>query len=68
MYPCQPGMDLYRIANCLVAAGGLRRRRGWPGELKMENMSCGFLQDSWLYETTHLCLWKVPDPQVTDPR
>ena len=58
--PNRGDFDLYRIGNCMVAVGGFRPRPGWPEELKTENLSLGFLQDSWLYETTHLCLWDVP--------
>jgi hypothetical protein len=58
--PNRGDFDLYQIGNCLVAVGGFRPRPGWPVELKTENLTSGFLQDSWLYETTHLCLWDVP--------
>ena len=58
--PCRGEFDLYRIGNCLVAAGGFLPRPGWPEELRTENLTLEFLRDSWLYETTHLCLWEVP--------
>ena len=58
--PNREGFDLYKIGNCMVAAGAFRPRPGWPQELKTENLTLDFVRDSWLYETSHLCLWNVP--------
>jgi len=58
--PNRDGFDLYRIGNCVVASGGFRPRPGWPEDLKTEHLDLEFLCGSWLYETTHLCLWNVP--------
>jgi len=58
--PNREGFDLYRIGNYLVASGEIRARPGWPEELKTENLTLDFLRDAWLYETSHLCRWNVP--------
>ncbi|MDP6776973.1 MAG: polysaccharide deacetylase family protein [Candidatus Latescibacteria bacterium] len=58
--PNRDGFDLYRIGNCMVAAGGFRPREGWPEEMKTENLSAEFIADSWVYETSHLFMWDVP--------
>jgi len=28
--------------------------------MRTENLSLDFLQDVWIYETSHLCMWNVP--------
>ncbi len=58
--PNREGFDLYRIGNCMVASGGFRPREGWPEEMKTENLSLEFVRDSWVYETSHLFMWDVP--------
>ena len=58
--PNREGFDLYRIGNGMVASGGFRPRPGWPEEMKTENLTLDFVRDSWVYETSHLCLWNVP--------
>ena len=58
--PNREGFDLYKIGNGVVAAGGFRPRPGWPEEMKTENLSLEFLAGSWVYETSHLCMWDVP--------
>ena len=58
--PNREGFDLYRIGNCMVASGGVRPRPLWPEEMKTENLALAFVRDSWVYETSHLCLWNVP--------
>jgi len=60
--PNREGFDLYRIGNGMVASGGFRPRPGWPEEMKTENLSLDFVEDSWVYETSHLCMWNVPQP------
>jgi hypothetical protein len=72
--PNRDDFDLYKIGNCLVASGGFRPRPGWPEELKTENITLEFVQNSWVYETSHLCLWNVPQahkcvtPEYMDAR
>lgn len=58
--PNREDFDLYKIGNCMVASGGFRPRPGWPEELKTERLSLDFVKDSWVYETSHLCMWDVP--------
>jgi hypothetical protein len=58
--PNREGFDLYRIGNGVVASGGFRPRPGWPEEMKTENLTLDFVRDSWVYETSHLCMWEVP--------
>ena len=58
--PNREGFDLYKIGNCMVASGGFRPRPLWPEEMKTENLTSAFVRDSWVYETSHLCLWDVP--------
>ena len=58
--PNREGFDLYKIGNFMVAAGGFRPRPGWPEELKTEHLTLDFVRDAWLYETSHLCMWDVP--------
>ncbi len=60
--PNRNQFDLYKIGNCMVASGGFRPREGWPEELKTENLSLEFVEGSWVYETSHLCMWEVPQP------
>jgi len=58
--PNREGFDLHNIGNCLVAVGGFRPRPGWPEEMKTENLSLDFLRNTWVLETSHLCMWNVP--------
>ncbi len=58
--PNRGDFDLYKIGNGVVAVGGFRPRPGWPEEMKTENLTLEFLQGSWVYETSHLCMWNVP--------
>tara|TARA_B100001123_G_scaffold442047_2_gene584672 strand:- start:16843 stop:17877 length:1035 start_codon:yes stop_codon:yes gene_type:complete len=72
--PNRDEFDLYKIGNCLVASDGFRPRPQWPEELKTENLSLEFVKGSWVYETSHLCLWNVPQahkcvtPEYMDER
>ena len=54
------GFDLYKIGNCMVASGEFRARPGWPQEYKTENLTLDYVKDGWMYETSHLCMWDVP--------
>ena len=58
--PNREGFDLYRIGNGVVASGGFRPRPGWPEEMKTERLTLDFVKESWVYETSHLCMWEVP--------
>jgi len=58
--PNRDGFDLYNIGNFIMGSGEIPKRPGWPEELKTENLSMEFLFGSWLYETTHLVMWNVP--------
>ncbi len=58
--PNRAGFDLYSIGNGMVAAGEFSPRPGWPEEMKTEDLSIDFVRDSWVYETSHLCMWNVP--------
>ncbi|MCF7853799.1 MAG: polysaccharide deacetylase family protein [Candidatus Pacebacteria bacterium] len=58
--PNREGFDLYKIGNCMVASGGFRSRPGWTPEMKTENLTLEFVRDSWVYETSHLVMWNVP--------
>jgi len=61
--PNREGFDLYKIGNCMVASSGFRPRPGWPAEMRTENLTLDFIRDSWIYETTHLCMRDVrPSP------
>ena len=58
--PNRENFDLYKIGNIVVASGTIRPRAGWPEELLLENLQPEFLDGSWLYETSHLVMWNVP--------
>lgn len=58
--PNRGNFDLFNIGNYLLGSGTVPTRPGWPEELKTKNMTLDFLADSWLYETTHLVRWDVP--------
>ena len=58
--PNRENFDLYNIGSCMVPVGGFRARPGWPEEMKTENLSLDFVRDSWIYETSHLCMPDVP--------
>lgn len=58
--PNREGFDLYKIGNFMVASGEISPHYDWKRELLTDNLSLDFLRDSWLYETTHLVMWNVP--------
>ena len=58
--PNREGFDLYKIGNFMVAAGDIRPRPGWPEQLLTANLSSDYLEGAWLYETSHLVMWDVP--------
>ena len=58
--PNREGFDLYKIGNFMVAVGDIRPRPGWPEELMTGKLNLDFLRGAWLYETSHLCMWNVP--------
>ena len=60
--PNRGDFDLFDIGNYVLGSGKIPTRPGWPKELKTQNLTLNFLADSWLYETTHLVRWNVPQP------
>jgi peptidoglycan/xylan/chitin deacetylase (PgdA/CDA1 family) len=58
--PNRDGFDPYRIGNFMVASGEISSHYDWKHELLTENLSLEFLRGSWLYETSHLVMWNVP--------
>lgn len=58
--PNRDGFDLFRIGNHVIASGEVRPRPGWPEQLQTGRLELDFLGGSWLYETSHLCMWNVP--------
>lgn len=58
--PNRDGFDLYNVGNFIMGSGVIPKRPGWPEELKTDKLGMGFLKGSWLYETTHLVMWNVP--------
>lgn len=58
--PNRDGFDMYKIGNIMVGSDGFRPRPGWPEQLRSENLAADFLRDSWLLETSHLCMWDAP--------
>ena len=58
--PNRCDFDFYNIGNFILGSGKIPERAGWPKELYTENISLDFLCGSWLYETTHLIMWNVP--------
>ncbi len=58
--PNREGFDLYKIGNFMVASGEISPHYDWKRELLTDNLSLEFLRDSWLYETSHLVMWNVP--------
>ncbi len=58
--PNREGFDLYKIGNFMVASGKISEEYEWSEALLTPNLSMDFLKGSWLYETTHLVMWNVP--------
>lgn len=58
--PNRDDVDLYKIGNFMVASGKISDAYDWKKELLTDNLAPDFLQGSWLYETTHLVMWDVP--------
>ncbi len=58
--PNREGFDLYKIGNGMVSSGDFVPRPGWPQEMKTGNLTLDFVKGAWVYETSHLCLWNVP--------
>ncbi|HCU34827.1 MAG TPA: hypothetical protein DGT21_05050 [Armatimonadetes bacterium] len=58
--PNRDGFDLYRIGNFMVASGKISDAYDWKDELLTDNLQLEFLRGSWLYETSHLVMWNVP--------
>ncbi len=56
--PNRGDFGLYDIANFIQGSGKIPPR--WPQELATSHLTLDFLQDSWLYETTHLVRWQTP--------
>jgi peptidoglycan/xylan/chitin deacetylase (PgdA/CDA1 family) len=58
--PNRAHIDLFNIKNNIFGAGVNQNVSRWPKELLNENLNSDYLQDSWLYDTTHLVMWNVP--------
>ncbi len=58
--PNREDFDLYKIGNFMVASGQISRSYDWKTELLTPNLDLEFLRGSWLYETSHLVMWNVP--------
>lgn len=58
--PNREDFDLYKIGNFMVASGKISEVYDWEDELLTENLELDFLTGSWLYETSHLVMWNVP--------
>lgn len=58
--PNREDFDLYKIGNFMVASGQISRSYDWKTELLTPNLDLEFLRGSWLYETSHLVRWNVP--------
>lgn len=58
--PNREGFDPYKIGNYMVASGEIHPQYDWKPELLTDNLSLEFLRASWLYETSHLVMWNVP--------
>ncbi len=58
--PNREDFDLYKIGNFMVASGKISDAYDWKDELLTDNLALDFLVGSWLYETSHLVMWNVP--------
>ena len=58
--PNREDFDLYKIGNFMVASGKISDAYDWKDELLTGNLQLDFLRGSWLYETSHLVMWNVP--------
>lgn len=58
--PNREDFDLYQIGNFMVASGQIHASYDWKRELLTPNLDLEFLRGSWLYETSHLVMWNVP--------
>ncbi len=58
--PNREDFDLYKIGNFMVASGRISDGYDWKDELLTDNLELDFLLGSWLYETSHLVMWNVP--------
>ena len=58
--PNRGDFDLYKIGNFMVASGKISDAYDWKDGLLTDNLDPAFLDGTWLYETTHLVMWNVP--------
>ena len=58
--PNRDDFDLHKIGNFMVASGEIAQGYDWKPELLTDNLELEFLRGSWLYETSHLVRWNVP--------
>jgi len=58
--PNRADFDLYQIGNFMVASGDTQPGYDWKRELLTPHLDLEFLRGSWLYETSHLVMWNVP--------
>ncbi len=58
--PNRGEFDLYKIGNYMVASGEIHGGYDWKRELGTDQLALAFLRGSWLYETSHLVMWNVP--------
>lgn len=58
--PNRDGFDLFKVGNFMVASGKISDAYDWKPELLTDNLELDFLRGAWLYETSHLVMWNVP--------
>jgi hypothetical protein len=58
--PNRDGFDVYGIGNFRLSSGPFPPRPSWPEKLKTENIDLEAVEGAWLLDTTHLCMWDVP--------
>lgn len=58
--PNRADFDLYKIGNFMVASRPIHAGYDWKPELLTPHLDAEFLRGSWLYETSHLVRWNVP--------
>jgi hypothetical protein len=58
--PNQDKFDVYGIGNFRLSSAPSPPRPSWPEAMKTENINLEAVRGAWLLDTTHLCMWNVP--------
>lgn len=60
--PNAPDVDLHKIGNMRLSSAPYPPRPSWPEMLTTPRIDLDSMAGRWLLDTTHLCMWEVPQP------